>query len=275
MVAEVGRYWHHCQWSDIIKNPFPPAARGGRLGWGVLPQEPPILAFPRTSWGEGTYSGELIMSMASRIFTLFFPIFFFQTNAFANTTDADSLSQLLKNIQTMQASFNQSIVDKKAKQIQHSSGLMSLQRPGKFRWEVKKPVAQIIVTNGAKVWIYDPDLEQVTIRALTKEVGQSPAMLLTDANLALEKNYDVTKDANASSLSWFSLTPKNKNSVFATIRLGFNNDQIREMILQDQLGHTTSIEFYNIKLNPMLSAKLFAFQIPRHVDVIDETRNHH
>lgn len=215
------------------------------------------------------------MSLISRIFTLLFLIFFLQTTTFANTTDADALSQLLKNIQTMQASFKQSIMDKKAKQLQQSSGVMSLQRPGKFRWEVKKPVAQIIVTNGAKVWIYDPDLEQVTIRALTKEVGQSPAMLLSNTNLALENDYAVTKEENKSSLDWFSLIPKSKNSVFAMIRLGFNNNQIREMVLQDQLGHTTSIEFYNIQLNPTLSSALFAFKIPRHVDVIDETRNHH
>lgn len=212
------------------------------------------------------------MSMIIRIVILFF-IFF--NAAYADTAASDALSQLLKNIQTMQASFNQSIVDKKAKQIQHSSGLMSIQRPGKFRWEVKKPVAQIIVTNGSKVWIYDPDLEQVTIRALSKEVGQSPAMLLSNTNIALEKDYVVAKEADASSLNWFSLTPKNKNSVFAMIRLGFNSGQIREMVLQDQLGHTTSIEFFNIKLNPSLASSLFAFQIPRHVDVIDETRNHH
>lgn len=213
--------------------------------------------------------------MSAIKYIAFLIIFFFHVSAHADTA-ATTLSQLLKNIQTMRADFTQTITDKNAKQVQHSTGQMALQRPGKFRWEVKKPVAQVVVTNGSRLWIYDPDLEQVTIRLLTKEVGQSPAMLLSNTNIVLEKDYMVaTTNENNSSLNWFLLKPKNKNSIFAVIKLGFSSSQIREMVLQDQLGHTTSIEFYNIKLNPGLSSSLFAFRVPPHVDVIDETKKHH
>lgn len=202
---------------------------------------------------------------------LFFTILLFQAVTYANT-EATELTALLTKINAMQADFTQIITDKNAKQIQQSSGRMSMQRPGKFRWEVKRPNSQLVVTNGSKVWIYDPDLEQVTIRMLTKEVGESPAMLLTNPNLTLEKDYRVENTTSGKDLRWFALTPKSQNSMFAKIKLGFNGNQIREMELQDHIGHTTSIAYYNIRVNPSLAANLFSFKPPKNIDVIDETR---
>jgi|HubBroStandDraft_4_1064222.scaffolds.fasta_scaffold456562_2 outer membrane lipoprotein carrier protein len=203
----------------------------------------------------------------------FIAIFLFQLPVYADNTAAKDLSVLLTNLNAVKADFTQIITDKNAKQIQQSVGQMYMQRPGKFRWDVKKPAKQLVVTNGKKIWIYDPDLEQVTIRALTKEVGESPAMLLTNPNTTIEKDYQVENiKASAKDLQWFSLVPRNQNSMFAKIKLGFNKNQIREMELQDHIGHTTSIAFYNISMNPVLSDTLFSFKPPAHVDVIDETR---
>lgn len=203
-------------------------------------------------------------------FLMFFVV---QTAAHADSA-TDSLSQLLSNVRTLNSDFTQTMSDKNAKQIQHSTGHMALQRPGKFRWEVKKPTAQLVVTNGNRLWIYDPDLEQVTIRLLNNEVGDSPAMLLSHTNVALEKDFSVKSISGPSSATkWFLLIPKNKNSLFAQIRFGFIDNQIREMVLQDHLGHTTTIEFYNLKMNPTLSSSLFSFKPPANVDVIDETRH--
>lgn len=200
-------------------------------------------------------------------------IFFFQCNSYAADNASTDLSTLLTHLNAMKADFTQTITDKNAKQIQHSVGHMVMQRPGKFRWEVKKPSTQLVITDGKKIWIYEPDLEQVTIRKLTKEVGESPAMLLTNPNVTLEKDYKVENiKPSTKDLQWFSLIPKNQNSMFAKIKLGFNKNEIREMELQDHIGHTTSIAFYNINTNPSLASTLFSFKPPRHVDVIDETR---
>lgn len=210
------------------------------------------------------------MSIMKRFFILFFMVF--HVNTFAATAPADDLTQLLKNIQTIQANFNQVITDKKAKELQRSSGQMLMQRPGKFRWEIKKPNPQVIVTNGEKLWIYDPDLEQVTIRLLTKEVGDSPAMILSN-HIGIDKAYNVMNSSDANkSLQWFLLKPKNMDNGFASVKLGFQKNEIREMILEDQMGQMTNIEFYNIKNNPQLASSLFVFQIPSNIDVIDETK---
>ena len=201
--------------------------------------------------------------------------FFFYSNAYANSSFSSSsssnpattqLTQLLAAIQTLQADFTQTISNQK------SVGHIILQQPGKFRWEVKKPVAQVIVTDNKRLWIYDPDLEQVIIRSLNTEIGETPAFLLSHPSSALEKNFQVKTIKNSGSLQWFVLIPKNKNSLFAFIKMGFLKNQLREMDLQDHLGHNTVIEFYNSLLNYPISASLFTFKPPRHVDVIDETR---
>jgi outer membrane lipoprotein carrier protein len=191
--------------------------------------------------------------------------------AYADTASSD-LTQLLNNVRSMQGGFVQTITDTKGKALNQTSGRMALQRPGKFRWETLRPNKQLIVTNGKKVWIYDPDLEQVTIRYLTKEAGETPALLLSDTNTTLAKDFRVQSMPAHSSIRWFLLTPSDKSSVFAAIKLGFENQQIKQMQLQDHLGHITQIQFNHVVINTRLSSSLFAFKPPSNVDVIDETR---
>lgn len=204
-----------------------------------------------------------------RIFLLAFSFFYLSTS-FADTVSAELIG-LLNNVRNMQGEFIQTISNNKGKSINQTSGLMALQRPGKFRWDTRQPSKQLIVTNGTKVWIYDPDLEQVTIRYLTKEAGETPALLLSNTNSTLEKDFRVTAINNNGSLKWFLLTPKDRGSMFEAIKLGFENQNIKQMQLQDHLGHVTNIQFNRVVMNATLTPSLFTFKPPRNVDVIDET----
>lgn len=189
----------------------------------------------------------------------------------ANADSAsDNLTQLLNNIRTMQANFTEVVQDTKGKVLSQSQGKMSLERPGKFRWDVTTPNPQLIVTNGKKIWIYDADLEQLTIRYLSKEGGEAPALLLSNTNETLAKDFrvEMIKDASAQS---FLLKPKDKSSMFESIKLGFENQKIKQMQLTDHLGHVTVIQFNRIVINKNLSPSLFNFKAPAKVDVIDET----
>jgi outer membrane lipoprotein carrier protein len=201
------------------------------------------------------------------ITAIFFISFF--SCAHANPA-SDTLTQLLNNTRTMQADFTEVVKDTKGKTLNRSQGKMSLERPGKFRWDVIKPNPQLIVTNGKKIWIYDADLEQVTIRYLSKEPGEAPALLLSNANETLTKDFSVDT-SNQTNTQWFSLRPKDKNSMFEFIKLGFQNQQITEMQLKDHLGHVTLIQFNRVVINNNLSPALFNFKVPAKVDVIDET----
>ena len=202
---------------------------------------------------------------------LFTAIFLFHLPVYAESP-SDQLTQLLHQLHTFQADFTQKIVDQSARSTLQSSGKMYLMRPGKFRWEVRQPNKQLIITNNNKIWIYDPDLEQVTVRLLNKEAGEAPALLLSNSNQTLTKSFQVQRIKPGSELQWFSLVPKDKSSMFAVIQLGFLGNQIKQMQLKDHLGHTTYIRFAKTSANSTLSQTLFVFHPPANVDVIDETR---
>ncbi len=197
--------------------------------------------------------------------------FLFTSFAYASATD--DLVTLLNGITSMQANFVQTGYTSRGKGTQKSYGRMSMQRPGKFRWDVSKPIPQIIIANQTRLWIYDPDLEQVTIRSLQKAAGESPALLLSHDNSKLEESYVInTMTSDKPAWQWFALKPKQKDNMFEAIELGFNNHQIQEMRLRDNLGHKTVIQFQNIKTNIALASSLFNFKPSAKIDVIDETR---
>ncbi|VVC76150.1 Outer-membrane lipoprotein carrier protein [Aquicella siphonis] len=209
-------------------------------------------------------------SFIYRVCALF--LFFWAVSAHADSFSAD-LSDLLNSVQSMRASFTQTTYDNQGKVTQKSYGQMAMQRPGKFRWEVTKPIPQLIIANQSKLWIYDPDLEQVTIRSLSKTTGETPALLLSHDNLGLEKDFTVKSIQRGSpEWRWFSLIPKKKSdNMFESIQMGFVKKQIREMRLQDNLGHTTVVQFQKIQMNVSLASSLFTFKPSSKVDVIDET----
>lgn len=206
-----------------------------------------------------------------KIFAVFLIMLSSVNSAFAETP-VNTLSQLLKNMRSMQANFVQTILDKHGKAIQTASGKMALQRPSQFRWNTLDPNRQLIVTNGKRLWIYDPDLDQVTIRSLSKAAGETPAMLLSDETLTLDKDFIVSPSESKDSMQWFKLIPKDKGSLVSTLRLGFSNGVIQQMIIEDHLGHTTRIRFSNVITNAAINKSQFAFTPPANVDVIDETK---
>lgn len=185
----------------------------------------------------------------------------------------DSLNQRLTNIRSMKADFTQTLKDNHGKTIQTSRGWMALQRPGEFRWQTLTPNKQLVVANGSRLWIYDPDLEQVIVRALSKQAGETPALLLSDANPSLEKDFAVSADNTASSgMQSYVLSPKDRGSMFTSIRMEFTGNELHEMQLRDHLDHITTIEFKNVKTNTKLPNAMFYFAPPKNVDIIDETK---
>ncbi|HVE44445.1 MAG TPA: outer membrane lipoprotein chaperone LolA [Gammaproteobacteria bacterium] len=200
--------------------------------------------------------------------------------AFAENT-ATTLSDLLNSTRSMRAHFTQTIFDNHGKAVQRSTGKMAMARPGKFRWEVIKPIPQLIIANEPTLWIYDADLQQVTIRSLKKETGEAPALLLSHVGDQLEKDFTVQNRAatvrerhssTPTAERWFSLFPKKNDSMFKKIEIGFKENKVYQMRLTDNLGHATLIQFEHIEINIPLPPSLFSFKPPAHVDVIRENQ---
>jgi outer membrane lipoprotein carrier protein len=189
----------------------------------------------------------------------------------AFATPAQDLTEILNKIHSLNGNFNQTIFDTKHKVLQKSEGSMALIRPGKFRWEVKKPLNQLLIANDQSLWIYDPDLQQVTIHKITSAARGTPAFLLSQTNSDLEKDFQVqTMKPPTPQEQWFLLIPKSKDNAFDRLQLGFSQGTIRAMNLEDNLGHTTVIEFQKMQVNTSLPTSLFVFKAPKNVDVINE-----
>ncbi len=181
----------------------------------------------------------------------------------------DALRSFIAATATAQGEFVQKVYDRQHKVTQESNGTLAFSRPGRFRWTYAKPYAQLIVGDGAKVWIYDEDLKQVTVRRLDRALGSTPAALLAGSN-EIERAFTLSDQGEKDGLEWVEARPREKESNFETIRMGFGFSGLETMELADSFGQTTVLKFTALRRNPKLNASLFKFVPPKGADVIGE-----
>jgi outer membrane lipoprotein carrier protein len=184
---------------------------------------------------------------------------------------ADAVARVeayLATVNTLSADFSQVVRNRDGQIVDRASGKLSLSRPDRFRWDYQKPYLQTIVADGKQLWLYDSDLEQVTVRALEQGLGSTPAMLLSGsgkvgdafASAAVQRQGDWT---------WYRLAPKQQGSDFDQVSLAFDRKgELAAMELRDKLGQTTVIEFGALRRNVALDQQLFRFEPPPGADVI-------
>ena len=180
------------------------------------------------------------------------------------------LKEFVAATHSAQADFTQVVLDQNGKRIQSASGIMQFQRPGKFRWTYQKPYEQIIVGDGEKLWLYDVDLNQVTVKKLDAALGSSPAALLSGSN-EIERDFILKESGSQDGLDWLQATPKTMDSSFESILMAFNAQaELVIMELNDAFGHKTVLRFSNMQRNPKLSAQQFRFTPPKGADVLGD-----
>lgn len=171
-------------------------------------------------------------------------------------------------LETLSAEFVQVVRDRDGQIIDRSSGTLSLARPDRFRWDYRDPHEQTIVADGRKLWLYDADLEQVTVRALEAGLGATPAMLLSGAGKVGDA-FDSAGIERDGAWTWARLEPKQGGSDFEQVSLGFDGaGELVAMELRDKLGQSTQVDFSHARRNVALDASLFRFAPPPGVDVI-------
>src|SRR5690606_19130784 len=151
-----------------------------------------------------------------------------------------------ENTQSLQANFHQTVVDSQGRKVQEVDGTMQLQRPGKFRWDYGSPYVQQIIGDGEKVWLFDPELNQVTVRSVDKAIGSSPAALLAGSK-EIEKSFILKDEGRQGDLEWVMAKPKDKETGFEKVYLGFQDNLLKEMEMRDNFGHITVVEFSNLQ----------------------------
>jgi outer membrane lipoprotein carrier protein len=188
--------------------------------------------------------------------------------AAALASGLDQLKAFLDNTKTANGAFVQSVVGKSGKKPQQSAGSFALARPGKFRWMYQKPYQQLLVSDGEKLWSFDPDLNQVTVKKLGKALGSSPAALLAGGDLDA---HFVLKDAGESQgIEMVDATPKAADGSFERVRIGFKGNLPRVMEIRDNFGQVTTLIFSEFHSNPALAKDEFHFTPPKGADVVGE-----
>jgi len=190
----------------------------------------------------------------------------------SGVADAAGIEQLrifIESTRGAKAAFTQTVTAKSGRRPQTSSGSFAFSRPGKFRWVYDKPYYQLLVSDGEKLWIYDRDLNQVTVKRVGNALGSSPAALLAGDN-AFEKNFSVKNAGSTGGLEWVEATPNQAAGSFELVRIGFRDNLPQAMELQDSFGQTTQLAFSALQANPALDAGLFRFTAPAGADVVSE-----
>ncbi len=186
----------------------------------------------------------------------------------ADPSPVEQLKSFISASATFTADFRQVSIDAAGAPGKTSSGQFYLSRPGKFRWNYLRPYVQQIVSNNGKVWFYDADLAQVTVKNLDDSLGATPALLLT-GQVELEQKFTLEAQDREGDLSWLKLLPKDQESGFKYILIGLEKGQLSGMELSDNFGQLTRIYFSNIKTNGKLNNDIFNFSIPQGVDVFE------
>ena len=189
----------------------------------------------------------------------------------ARTADCDTgdrlVRQFVNDVVTFQGRFEQSLVDANGAVVEVTSGMLRIQRPGRFRWSYTEPYAQELVADGLNVWSYDVDLAQVTVKPQQQALANTPALLLGGSQDALDQ---FTNEGNykEDGMIWVQLIPKNTESGFLRVELGFVNDTLDRMVFFDNLEQTTRVALYDVAVNEPIEQEHFEFKIPADVDVV-------
>lgn len=185
---------------------------------------------------------------------------------------ANQLAAILADTRTLQADVNQLTLDQSGREVQEFEARLSLSKPDHFSWEITSPYSELMVTDGTRLWHYEPDLDQVTIEPFSDDVSRTPALLLNGDAQAIAESYTVSSaDMDFGSKTRFILYPKATDSLFERLSLTFADTVLEEMQFEDSLGQKTSLTFTGVTTNQVLDDSAFVFEIPEGIDVLDNT----
>jgi outer membrane lipoprotein carrier protein len=179
------------------------------------------------------------------------------------------LDAFATGLHSLTGQFTQTLTDANGQGGKTSSGTLALEAPREFRWDTTTPYKQTIVADGSRVWLYDPELEQVTVRVQSTEEAHSPLTVITDLK-QLDRDFKVTEQGERDGLVWLRMTSRAKDPQFDYADLGFDAQGLARMVFRDQLGAVTDIHFSGWHRNVDLPASTFNFTPPPGTDVIGD-----
>ena len=188
--------------------------------------------------------------------------------AAARADSVDTLRDFVRDVKSGRATFTQTVTAPDGAKRRSSSGSFEFSRPNRFRFAYAKPFEQLIVADGQKVWIFDADLNQVSVRKFSSALGATPAALL--AGGSLEKDFDLSSQAPQDGLDWALALPKLKDGAFQSVRIGFKGKTLAAVEITDAFGQRSMLQFTQMTANAAVPADSFRFTPPAGADVIEQ-----
>ena len=201
---------------------------------------------------------------------LFAGLFLWPVVSLAEPDDGDGarlVAEFVNEMATLQGRFEQSLLDADGEVIERTSGTLEIQRPGQFRWTYTEPYEQILLADGLNIWSYDVDLAQVTVKPQQEALANTPALLLSGAPDAMQQ-FDIDASFIEADTTWVQLSPRNTESGFLRVDLGFKDDTLSRMVFYGNLEQTTLVALHDVVVNAPIAVEQFRFTIPAEVDVV-------
>ncbi len=195
----------------------------------------------------------------------FLGLFLMMTNS--AMADDDKISNFFVGLKTLSADFSQTVTTQSDQPPAFSAGTFYLDRPGRFRWAYTRPQGMFVVADGDRVWLYDPDLEQVSHQSQDDALRGTPALLLSDED-PVETHFEVIDLGERNGMTWLELIPRGKSSEVVKVMLAFKGEELDRLEMVDNFGQVTRFLFSNIERNPQLAEELFRFDPPPEIDII-------
>jgi outer membrane lipoprotein carrier protein len=186
----------------------------------------------------------------------------------ARADAVDTLREFVRDVKSGRAAFTQTVSSADGVKKKLSSGSFEFARPNRFRFAYAKPFEQLIVSDGQKVWIFDADLNQVSVRKLTQALGATPAALLAGASL--DKEFELAAQASQEGIDWVLATPRQKDGAFQSMRIGFRGKELAAVEVLDSFGQRSLLQFGQYAANVAIPESSFRFVPPAGADVIEQ-----
>jgi len=187
-----------------------------------------------------------------------------------------ALDRYLTGLNSLSATFTQTVTDAHGTQLGAGSGRLIVQRPGKFRWDYQpgdSAAGQILVADGKNLWFYDRELAQVTVKPVAAALSSTPIVLLSGSAAQLHDSFEIDGSGTHDGLDWVQVKPRSAEADFSHASLGFAGDKLARMIIDDRLGQTVQLDFPHSERNAHIDAGLLKFEPPKGVDVIGSAQN--
>ena len=204
-----------------------------------------------------------------RLAVVFGLLCLFLARATVGVPSDSKVQNYFHDLKSLQADFVQTIFDEKGRTLETSKGQMFMQKPGRFRWDYREPGTQLIVADGQRMWLYDKELQQVTVRLLDKALSATPLALLSGA-APIEEAFTVSSTSTRDGLQWYELRPREEQPEFKLLRVAFNGDTLKIIELEDAFNQRTRLSFERLQRNVNIAPELLRFVPPKGVDVVGD-----